>query len=240
MPWIRSHVSYPMIMYFAAFQIFCSIRWQHRPIGIHMSITKNLLIVGWHIQPLKNKAHLFQICSCISDPWEHNTPAWYSALEGRQCWPPIPQAIPMAGNIPFLFGFKGVAEGCRQDAVWQGRLGCVHWHCWPFLLGESGRLCLGVRPHQAAPLPLSSTRIVCAFPTRIKDAPESHPWPQLTEDNKTRRRHLALAHRGHTCQCYPVRWLHPNHSKVRNFHGLQLRSVLKPFLFQDNLVSDPF
>lgn len=106
--------------------------------------------------------------------------------------------------------------------------------------GEPGGLCAGARPQQAAPLPPSSTCIVCAFPTRTKDTPESHPWPQLTEDNKTRRRHLALAHWGHTCQCYPVRRLHPNHNKVHDFHGFWLRSVLKPFLFQDNFILDPF
>lgn len=251
MPWICSRVSYPVIMHFAAFQIFCSIRQQHRPIGIQISITKNLLIVGWHIQPLKNKVRLFQICSYISDLWERNAPAWHSVLEGNQFSPPTPQAVPMAGDVPFLFGFKVVSEGCRQDTIWQGRLGCAHFlrcicTCTAFALllpsppGEPGRLSPSTRTQQAAPLPLSSTCIVCAFPVRIKDAPECHPWPQPMEDNKTRRRHLALAHWGRTCQCYPVRRLHPNHNKVHCFHGLWLSSALKPFLFQDNLIPDPF
>lgn len=33
--------------------IFCSIRWQHRPIGLLMSVTKTLLMAGWCIHPLK-------------------------------------------------------------------------------------------------------------------------------------------------------------------------------------------
>lgn len=221
--------------------VFCctsnifSIRSRHRPIEIHMSITKNLLIVGWHIEPLKNKVNLFQIqipnvCASFSVQWKFPY-LWPAGMQRSRLVPGI-RGMPVLTTYtashshgwrrPISFWLQRSGWGLQARCCLTGQVGL---RSLPVPApGEPGGLCPGARPQPAAPLPPSSTRIVRVFPTRITDAPESHPWPQLTEDNRTRRRHLALTHRGHTCQCYPVRRLHPNHNKVHSFHGLWLRS----------------
>lgn len=134
----------------------------------------------------------------------------------------------MAGNVPFLPGFKGVAVGKTPC----DRAGCA---------ARASSREPGSVPAQG-PSSSSSASQQCLHCLCISSKDKRHSWIQAltTTDNKTHRRHLNLAQQGHTCQCYPVRKLQPNHNKVHRIHGIWLRSALKPFLFQDNLCLDSF
>lgn len=137
MPWIHSHIPYPVRTYFAAFQVFCSIRWQHRPVGLQMSVTKTLLMVGWHIQPLKTPF----VPDLFLYPWPTGTQRSRPALGVRR------KPVLATYTINHSHGWQCPISswlqrsGCGEDAVWQGRL------CCPCLL-PGARLCPSTRPQQ--------------------------------------------------------------------------------------------